>query len=64
MRPADLEGLESDWPEWFDAAMRVPRRQTDVEVEGSPIRAYSWGDPALPGVVLVHGSLRGREVRR
>lgn len=57
VRPADLDGLEGDCPGWFDAAMRVPRRETEVEVDGSPVRAYRWGDPAMPGVVLAHGFL-------
>lgn len=52
---ADLDGLEADRPDWFERAMRIPRFEWDVDVEGSPVRAYRWGDPERPGVVLIHG---------
>ncbi len=42
-------------PEWFDRAIATPYRERTVEVEGVPIHYLAWGDPALPGVVLVHG---------
>ena len=54
-RSADLDALVTPHPEWFDVAMRVPRKQRDVDVEGSPVRVYEWGNPDRPGVVLAHG---------
>ena len=55
--PADLEGLKKPRPAWFEAAMRIPCRQHDIDVEGSPVRAYEWGERDRPGVVLPHGFL-------
>jgi pimeloyl-ACP methyl ester carboxylesterase len=42
-------------PKWFTDALAAPRSERFVEVEGCRIRYLSWGDPAKPGVVLVHG---------
>ena len=52
---ADLDGLDADRPDWFERAMRIPRFEWDVDVEGSPVRAFRWGDSDRPGVVLAHG---------
>src|SRR5690606_17912941 len=42
-------------PTWFTSATATPARSTEVDVEGCPIHALSWGDTAKPGLVLVHG---------
>lgn len=42
-------------PTWFSSALATRYRTTQVEVEGCPVNALSWGDPSLPGLVLVHG---------
>ena len=42
-------------PRWFTGALaQVPEDHT-VDVDGCPIHYLRWGDPALPGLVLVHG---------
>src|ERR1700710_723324 len=42
-------------PPWFEKAIgRVPEHR-DVVVDGVRIHYRAWGDPALPGLVLVHG---------
>lgn len=43
-------------PEWFDRALAAERRDATVEVDGCPIHYATWGDPGLPGLVLLHGS--------
>jgi len=42
-------------PEWFTAALAVPREQRSVTVEGCPINTFRWGERGRPGLVLVHG---------
>lgn len=42
-------------PRWFEDALRAPRESREVEVEGCRIHYLRWGDPRLPGLVLVHG---------
>jgi pimeloyl-ACP methyl ester carboxylesterase len=42
-------------PAWFERAIAAPCRERSVEVEGCPIHYLAWGDPARPGVLLVHG---------
>jgi pimeloyl-ACP methyl ester carboxylesterase len=54
---SELEGLDAPLPEWFRSAMAVPRESAHVDVEGCPIHYLRWGDPAAPGVVMVHGFL-------
>ena len=44
-----------DAPAWFSDALTVKPESGEVEVEGCPIRFLSWGDPAAPPLVLVHG---------
>jgi len=42
-------------PGWFSDALRVPRESREVEVAGCRIHYLRWGDPARPGLLLVHG---------
>src|SRR5215207_5763989 len=47
---------ESDTaPAWFQQAIGRAPEHRDVEVAGTRIHYRAWGDPALPGLVLVHG---------
>lgn len=47
-------------PPWFrDALARVPEDRA-VTVDGARVRYSRWGDPARPGVVLVHGGAAHR----
>lgn len=43
-------------PDWFKEALSVKKTDKTVEVEGGAIAYQQWGDPAKPGIVLVHGS--------
>jgi pimeloyl-ACP methyl ester carboxylesterase len=45
----------SDPPKWFFDALAAPRESHRVSVQGCPIHYLRWGDPAKPGLVLVHG---------
>jgi pimeloyl-ACP methyl ester carboxylesterase len=42
-------------PDWFLNAVATPYDDLAVEVLGCSIHYLRWGDPANPGVVLVHG---------
>ncbi|HVE84657.1 MAG TPA: alpha/beta fold hydrolase, partial [Myxococcales bacterium] len=42
-------------PSWFTDALRAPRESREVEVEGCRVHYLRWGDPARPGLLLVHG---------
>ncbi len=42
-------------PRWFTEAVSAPRESCHAEVEGCSIHYLRWGDPAKPGLLLVHG---------
>jgi len=42
-------------PDWFTRAMRTPRRQSIVAVDGCPINVLDWGERGNPGLVFIHG---------
>jgi pimeloyl-ACP methyl ester carboxylesterase len=42
-------------PIWFREALADPGVESTVEVDGCAIHYIRWGDPASPGIVLVHG---------
>jgi pimeloyl-ACP methyl ester carboxylesterase len=42
-------------PEWFRKAVATPSTERTIEVLGCPVHYLRWGDPANPGLVLVHG---------
>jgi pimeloyl-ACP methyl ester carboxylesterase len=42
-------------PSWFSSAVATHPLVHTVEVRGASINALSWGDPSLPGLVLIHG---------
>ena len=42
-------------PRWFIDALAAPRESCWVEAEGCAIHYLRWGDPAKPGLVLLHG---------
>ncbi|MEM9620998.1 MAG: alpha/beta hydrolase [Pseudomonadota bacterium] len=51
----DLDLLDVDLPDWFVRALQIPRREDFVDVAGTRIHYFQWGDPTLPGVVMTHG---------
>ncbi len=42
-------------PRWFEEALATPFDDRHVTVDGCSIHYLRWGDPAKPGLVLVHG---------
>ncbi len=42
-------------PAWFEKAIAREPEHRDVDVDGARIHYRAWGDPDLPGLVLVHG---------
>ena len=42
-------------PLWFETAIRQEPKHAELIVEGATVHYRSWGDPLLPGIVLVHG---------
>src|SRR3990172_10200242 len=42
-------------PKWFQDAVAAPCERRRVNVDGCSIQYLRWGDPAKPGIVLVHG---------
>jgi len=44
-------------PQWFTDAVQAPYQEHQVTVDGCPIHYLSWGDPAKPGLVLIHGGM-------
>ena len=49
------EARHPDAPEWYRAALDVPREDATVEVEGCPIHYLAWGERDRPGLLFVHG---------
>lgn len=49
------EADEAAAPEWFVHALAAAPEHGDVDVEGALVHYRVWGDPARPGLVLVHG---------
>jgi pimeloyl-ACP methyl ester carboxylesterase len=45
----------TDAPTWFTRALAAAPERRAVDVDGARIRYRTWGDPGLPGLVLVHG---------
>lgn len=54
---ADLQEAVGSPSEWLRDAMNVPRETGFIDVDNSAIRYFRWGDPAKPGIVLLHGFL-------
>ena len=50
-----MDETAAEPPVWFTAALAASREDRRVEVDGCAIHYLRWGDPAKPGVVLVHG---------
>lgn len=44
-------------PQWFLEALAVPVESGRTTVDGASIAYRAWGEPNLPGVVLVHGGM-------
>jgi pimeloyl-ACP methyl ester carboxylesterase len=42
-------------PRWFRTALSDAPEHRDTEVAGARVHLRCWGDPQLPGLVLVHG---------
>ena len=53
----EIPANSSSTPPWFETAIATPRREGWLESAGCPIHYFSWGDPANPGILLLHGFL-------
>ena len=57
----DIDPLWAPHPEilpaWFHSALAVAREEGFVEVDGTRIHYFRWGDPALPPILMTHGFL-------
>jgi len=49
------EARHPDAPEWYRAALDVPRSDETVEVEGCPVHYLAWGERGRRGLLFVHG---------
>ncbi|MFM7202235.1 MAG: alpha/beta fold hydrolase [Myxococcota bacterium] len=47
--------VRAEAPGWFREALATPYRVGKVEVQGCSLNVLHWGDPARPGLLLVHG---------
>ncbi|WP_254305645.1 hypothetical protein [Sphingopyxis sp. BSNA05] len=50
--PTDIDSLwagdGSHLPEWFIAALNVPREEAYVEISGAKVHYLRWGSPISP----------------
>lgn len=53
---AALDGAPPPAPQWFEEAVGTNPESRFVTVEGARIHYLRWGDPARPGLLLVHGN--------
>ena len=53
---ASFAGAPPPAPAWFVQAVAVEPEHRFVEVEGARLHYLRWGDPAKPGLLLVHGN--------
>jgi pimeloyl-ACP methyl ester carboxylesterase len=49
------EARHPDAPEWYRAALDVPRTDETLEVAGCSIHYLAWGERGRQGIVFVHG---------
>lgn len=54
---SDLDGLVATPPDWFKAALAVPRTEHVVPCDGGTLHGFSWGDPKNPSVLFTHGMM-------
>ena len=59
--PGDIDpvwaGDGSHLPEWFVSALKVPREEGYVEIDGARAHYFRWGDRGKPKVLMTHGFL-------
>ena len=59
--PADIDPLwagdSSHLPEWFIAALKVPREDAYVEISGAKVHYLRWGSAEKPKLLITHGFL-------
>ncbi len=53
---APYHGEQPPAPQWFQDAVAAPYKTAFTSCEGAKIHYQSWGDPAKPGLLLVHGN--------
>ncbi|MDG2047499.1 MAG: alpha/beta hydrolase [Halioglobus sp.] len=53
----EIPSDSAETPPWFKQALAVPRKEGWLDSAGCSIHYFSWGDPANPGVLLLHGFL-------
>lgn len=49
------EARHPNAPDWYRAALGVPRTDETVDVDGCPIHYLAWGERGRRGLVFVHG---------
>lgn len=49
------EARHASAPDWYREALKVPRTDEKIEVDGCPIHYLAWGEPGRRGLVFVHG---------
>jgi pimeloyl-ACP methyl ester carboxylesterase len=49
------DGEQREAPPWFRAAIAQAPEHHETLVDGTRVHYRAWGDPSLPGLVLVHG---------
>ena len=54
---APYAGRIPDRPAWFSAALEHSPERAWQEVQGTPIETLTWGEPGLPGLLLLHGKM-------
>jgi len=46
----------TDTPAWYEYGLNFPSETHETRVAGARIVFETWGEPGLPGIVLIHGS--------
>ncbi len=53
----DIWAKDIDLPDWFVAAMDVPREEAFADVDGHKVHYFRWGKQGSPPLLLTHGFL-------
>ncbi len=53
----DIWAGDQDLPTWFVQAMAMPREEAFVEVDGSKVHYFRWGERGKPPLLMTHGFL-------
>jgi pimeloyl-ACP methyl ester carboxylesterase len=56
----EITNIGDSLPDWFGRAMQVSREDLTININGTDIKYFRWGNPDKPPVIFSHGFLSHR----